>query len=486
MKPDLASSQRWRKAERGWGILAVVRLDSRRALGVLGLVLMGFSLAQSATDFFTPLENHPNLLQARYSLEAAQAQLRALQSPVSLQAQGGVSFFQTTPPPGAPVCPNPINPECAALPDSGRNISLGLAFTPFPFGDIADQVNGAAIGVEQALVGYRQAKAQLEGQAIEAFYRVQLSGSGLEAARVGLRLAQANLEATKLRDARGAANPGEVRQAEANLRQAAVQVSDAERNLALAQSGLADLVGNSAAQPPKLAVPQPANPPAVRQAELNLAQARLNYDKAVRSVLPVLQGSYTRYPNATDSVGVSINSRTLQPTLNYSSQVPSSRTAPQDRIEGTLTIGLSLNLSLGLGDALEAAQKQVDAAGQALEAARRSAKLQEDSLRSALQTAEANLANANQAVSDAQKSLEEAKERERLGLASPLATLQAELALAQARTALVQADLSRTQRVLDLYRFYAVPPSEAASAAPPSGYSSEAAQRPGDTGTQVR
>jgi len=450
----------WMKLENPRSTLALMRLDSPKPLLTLCFALLGFSLAQGTPSFFAPLENNPNLLQARYSLEAAQAQLRALQSPVSLQGQGGVSFIQASPPPGAPTCPAAGPQICADISGTGRNISLGLAFTPFAFGDVADQVNGAAIGVEQAQLGYRQARAQLEGQAVEAFYRVQLAGSGLETARVGLRLAQANLEATKVRDARGAANPGEVRSAEANLRQAAVQVSDAERNLALAQGGLADLVGNSTAQPPKLTVPQAATPPAVRQAELQKAQAQLNYEKAVRSVLPVLQGSYTRYTSPSDTVSLSINSRTLQPTLNYTNQTPSSRTPPEDRINGNLTIGLSLNLSLGLGDALNAAQKQVDAANQALDAAKRSAKLQEDSLKSALQTAEQSLANANQALTDAQKSLEEARERERLGLASPLATLQAELALAQAQTAAVQADLSRTQRVLDLYRFYAVPPSE--------------------------
>ncbi len=111
-------------------------------------------------------------------------------------------------------------------------------------------------------------------------------------------------------------------------------------------------------------------------------------------------------------------------------------------------------------DALEAAQKQVDAARQALEVARRNSKLQEDLLRSSLQTAEQSLANALQARADAERSLVETRERERLGLLSPLAALQAELALAQARLGVEQAELNRVQRILDLYRFYALPPSE--------------------------
>lgn len=412
-----------------------------------------------AQGFFAPLENHPSLLQARLGLEAAQAQLRATLSPLSFQAQGGVSFFEVTPPPGAPTCPNPLNPQCATLPSDGRQITLGLTFTPFPFGDVSDAANQAALGVEQAALGLRQTRTQLEAQAVEAALRVRLTEAGLEVARLGVRLAQANLEATRLRASRGAASPSEVRQAEASLRQAVLQQADAERNLALAQQGLADLIGQERAAPPRLAVPIGGLPPQVRQAELQLANAQIAYDRAVRGVLPVVQGSYTRNTSSNDALTLSINSRTLQPSLSYTNQ-SQGRTAPQDRIAGTLTIGLSANITFGVLDALEAAQKQVEVARQALEAARRSSKLQENLLRASLQTAEQNLANALQARADAERSLSEARERERLGLLSPLAALQAELALAQARLGVEQAEQNRVQRILDLYRFFALPLSE--------------------------
>ncbi|MCX7601094.1 MAG: TolC family protein [Meiothermus sp.] len=423
-------------------------------LAALGTFQLGL-----AQGFFTPLENHPSLLQARLGLEAAQAQLRATQSPVSLQAQGGFSFFEVSPPPGPPTCPNPLNPQCINLPGDARQISLGLTFTPFPFGDVSDAVSQAAIGVEQAALGVRQARTQLEAQAVEAFLRVRLAESGLEVARLGVRLAQANLEAARLREGRGAASPSEERQAEASLRQAALQQADAERNLALARQTLADLVGSANATPPRLLVPGEGLPPQVQQAELQLANAQVAYDRALRGVLPVVQGSYTRNTSPNDALTLSINSRTLQPTLSYTNQ-SQGRSAPQDRINGTLQIGLSANIAFGVLDALEAAQKQLDAARQAVEAARRSSKLQEDLLRSSLQTAEQNLANALQARADAERALAEARERERLGLASPLATLQAELALAQARLGVEQAELNRTQRILDLYRFFALPLSE--------------------------
>ncbi len=423
------------------------------------LAVAGATGAGWGQGFFAPLESHPSLVQARLGLEAAQAQLRATQSPVSFQAQGGVSFFEVSPPPGPPTCPNPLNPQCINLPSDGRQISLGVTFTPFPFGDISDAVSQAAIGVEQAALGLRQARTQLEAQAVEAAYRVRLAETGLEVARLGVRLAQANLEATRLRESRGAASPSEVRQAEASLRQASVQQADAERNLALARQSLTDLIGSGSATPPPLVVPSEGIPPQVRQAELQLANAQVAFDRAVRGVLPVVQGSYTRNTSDNDAITLSLNSRTLQPTLSYTNQ-SQGRTSPQDRVNGTLQIGLSANIAFGVVDALEAAQKQVDAARQAVEAARRSSKLQEELLRSALQTAQESLANAQQARADAERSLNEARERERLGLLSPLVTLQAELGLAQARLGVEQAELNRTQRILDLYRFFALPLSE--------------------------
>lgn len=426
---------------------------------LLYLLLPVWPSPAMAQNFFAPLENHPTVLQAYLGLQAAQAQLRATQSPLSLQAQGGVSFFEATPPPLPPFCPDPLNPQCISLPSEARQITLGLTFTPFPFGDVADAVNQAAIGVEQAQLGLRQARTQLQAQAIEAALRVRLSESGLEVARLGQRLAQASLEATRLRESRGAASPSEVRQAEASLRQALLQQADAERSLSLARQSLTDLIGQGRAAPPPLVTPAQTTPPQVRQAELQLMNTHTALKRAVRGVLPVVQGSYTRNTSPNDSWSLSLNSRTLQPSLGFTNQ-SQGRGAPQDRIVGTLQVGLSASIAFGVVDALQAAQKQVDAAHQALEATRRSSRLQEELLRSAVQTTELSLQNALQLRLDAERSLSEARERERLGLASPLASLQAELGLAQASLGVEQAELSRTQRLLDLYRFFALPPSE--------------------------
>ncbi|PZA08466.1 TolC family protein [Meiothermus sp. PNK-Is4] len=408
-----------------------------------GIQLLACGLGQS---FYAPLQNHPSLVQARLALEAAQAQLRAQQSPVSLQAQGGNAWLHFK---------DPI-PDTQAV-----SASVGLAFTPFPFGDTADAIAQARLGVEQAALGLRQTQASLEAQALEAAYRVRLAQVGLEVAQSGARLAQASLEAVRLRAQREAASPAEVRQAQAQLRQAQLQVEDAERNLELAQRNLSDLLGTAALgalpePPPPLAV----TPPSVRQAELQVAQAQLNYARAERGIWPVAQASYTYNTSPRDSFSLSLNSRTLQPQVGYSYQNPPTTTTGQVKPESQFQIGLSVNLSPAIFDALEAGRKQIEAAQAALEAAKRAAALQEASLRSALQGAEAQVGLAQTALQDAERTLAEARERERLGLASPLATLQAELGLAQARLALEQASLNRLSRLLDLYRFYALPLSE--------------------------
>ncbi|WP_018465312.1 TolC family protein [Calidithermus timidus] len=432
-----------------------VKSLQRRGLFILafGVQFLAHSLAQS---FYAPLQNHPLLVQARLGLEAAQAQLRAQASSVSLQAQGGNAWlnFQD---------PIPATQVASA--------SVGVVFTPFPFGDTADAITQARLGVEQAALGLRQAQANLEAQALEAAYRVRLAQLGLEAAQSGARLAQASLEAVRLRAQREAASPAEVRQAEAQLRQAQLQAEDAGRNLELARRNLSDLLGASALEmlfsphsgetiPPIPSPPLPATPPSVRQAELQLVQAQLNYARAERGIWPVAQASYTYNTSPRDSFSLSLNSRTLQPQLGYSYQNPPTTSTGQPRPESQFQLGVSLNLSPAIFEALEAGRKQVEAAQAALEAAKRSAALQEASLQAALQSAEAQVSLAQAAQQDAERSLAESRERERLGLSSPLATLQAELGLAQAQLALEQAKLNRLSRILDLYRFYAQPLSE--------------------------
>lgn len=433
-------------------------LKWQRGLAV-GLVL-GIGLAQS---FFAPLDSHPSLVQAQLGVDAAQAQLRALQSPIALQ--GGVSYTGYDLKPLDAVCTNgsltPVqlatDPRCYPIPNQ-TGASLTLAFSPFAFGDSGDLIAQAAVGVEQSQLGLRQARANLEAQAIETAYRVEVAQSGVSVAQSAQKLSQASLDATRLRLERSAATVADVRQAEATARQAQGQVQESQRNLVLAQQNLTDLLGKLA-DPPTLEVPTAGIPPLVRQAELQAQLAQISYGKAMRAIWPVLQGSFTRNLSDNNSLSVGLDSRSLQPSLTYNYQDPG-RTVPQNRIDNIYQVRLSVNLSFALLDALQAAQAQVNAAQQGIESAKRNVGLQENILRSALQSADSSLALAKAAQSDAEKNLSETRERERLGLVSPLSTLQAELTLEQAKLGMEQANANRIARILDLYRFYALPPSQ--------------------------
>lgn len=429
----------------------------RRHLG--WIVLLG-GLA-GAQGFFAPLEQHPSLRQAYYGVLAAEANVRALESPVALQGQAGLASLGYAPPP-ADCQPGDPRPACYTPPSDARSLSLSLTLTPFPFGDVADNLTQARVGLEQAKIGYRQARAQLEAQALEAAYRRKLAEGAVGVAQSGLRLAQGSLEATRLRQSREAASASEVRQAEAGVRQAQSQLDDAQRNLELAGLTLREFFGTDRVEPVEVPVPRPFPAPAVLQAELQVIQAQLAFDRALRNALPVVQGSYSWYPSSTSTWSLSLNSRTLQPALGFSylDPNPGRSSPPQDRLRSEWRVGLSFSLTPALFDAIDAGERQLEAARAGLEAAKRNAALQEQALRASLAAAERGLGLAQSALADGEKALNEARERERLGLTSPLATLQAELAAQQARLGLEQARLARAQRLLDLYRFYALPPSE--------------------------
>lgn len=412
--------------------------------------LGGFAWGQG---FFSGVQTHPALLQAKLGLEAAQASLRAQQSPIALQAQGGGSWFRVSPPP--PNCPSP-SPACANLPGSATSLSVGASLNLLAFGDVADNLTQASLAVEQARLGLRQTQTTLETQALEAAYRYLVAQRGLQAAQAGQVLDLASLEATRVRQSKNAATPAELRQSESTLRGANLQLDDAKRGLSLAQNNLREWGLSPEATPPMPKVPAPSPTPQMMQARFGVVQAQLAFARAERAAWPVLQGSYTHFLDANQSLSLSLDSRSLQPRVGYTYQDPA-RTSPQDRIEGEFRVGLSAAFSPALFDALQAGNRQLEAASAGLEAATRSAALQRLALESAYRSAELNLELAQQALQDARLALQETRERERLGLVSPLVTLQAELSLAQADLALAQANSGLVSRILDFYRLYALP-----------------------------
>jgi len=403
--------------------------------------------------FLAPLAGYPSLRASAESVASAKAALHAAYDPVSLQATGGYSHFDNN-----PVDTDPVTPGVQPLPANGGQISADVTLRPWLFGDTADQANKSRIQLQQAQLDYDDALTGLQAQAVQAAYGVQLARESLASARQGEQVSQAALDATRLRASKGAASDRDLRSAETGLEQAKQYVANAQGSLSVAQATLQSLVGG--ATPPdvealSLAVPD-GTALSVQKARLSAELAGVSVANATRSVYPVVQAGYTWNVDNKDSVGVSIDSRTLQPKVSYDFQTPGTA-FPQNQINGSFQIGVSVTISPGVLDGLDATRAQLRAARDGVDAAQKGAGVQKASLDNDLAQARRALALAQRKVSDAQTTLQEDQSRQALGLGTPLETQQAALDLTQARLDLQQARQDVLAKTLAYYRFYAKP-----------------------------
>ena len=431
----------------------------KRTLILALLLLTSAVAAQSSQDaptlstFLAPLADQPSLRAAGEQVTSAEAQLRAAYDPVSLQASGGYTAFDTT-----SVDINPAQPGTQTLPASGGQISAAVTVRPWLFGDTADQADKSRLQLAQARLDYRDALTGLQIQAVQAAYGVQLARESLDSAKEGEKVAQAALDATRLRHDKGAASDRDLRSAETGVEQAKQYVANAQGGLALAQTTLESLVGPTAAPDVStLALDVPDGTAlSVQKARLNGDLAAVSVRNATRSVYPVVQAGYTWNVDSKDSLGISIESRTLQPKVSYDFQSPGT-SFPQDQINGSFQIGVSMNISPGVIDGLQATHAQLRAAQDAVDAAVRSAAVQKASLDNDLTQAKGALRLAQRQLDDARATLREDQTRENLGLGTPLTTQQAALDLTQRQLDLQQARQDVLAKTLAYYRFYAHP-----------------------------
>jgi outer membrane protein TolC len=449
----------------------------------LGLSFLGLSSAQDLSDFLTALQKHPAVLASKALVNASQSQLDAVYFPVSGELTAGYNRLS-------------VDTEGLTLPanfdenefKNGVQFSATATFRPFVFGDIADLAGQRELDLKRNQLSFRQTLANLEAQALEAALQVQVAENALLLAQQAQSLSSSVLEITQTRLAKGAATKTDLLNSEQNLFEAQNQVKSAELQLALAQQGLNNLVGSVRLTDMPQLEPVTGTLPAVIQAQLDLALAQIGRGNSERGLYPVGQLSYTLpirgEETVTDAMGnstqqqtvnselaFSIESRTLQPSLKYSYQNPKQTVAgfaaqPQlgldlADLQGSLTIGVSLSISPEAIAALQAADARLAAAQAGLVAAQDNATLSELSLQNALETSRLGLQLSEQALANASLNLDNTKERSQLGLATELDVQQAALALTQSKLSQLTAKLSYLQAVLNTYRSYAIPVSEA-------------------------
>lgn len=432
-----------------------------RALSaLLFTMLITAATARDLQDFLAPLEDHPGLAAATAQLRLEEAQRASARDPFNLSISAGYSAFQLSD--DLEGLPEPIR-ELLSPPESASQFSADLTLRPFPFGDIADLVEQTELQYGLALISWRETLASLQVNAVTTAYSLHLATDSLTLAEEARQLAVSALEATELRHANGAATDRELREAEAGAAEAAALAASAEAGVALARQALRSLVGDR--EPPareQLVLPLPEGEAAsVQRARLQAGLARVGARNARRSVLPVAQAGYTSFVDEQNSLGISIESRTLQPNLNWTWQ-STARSFPESLIDGSFQIGVSASLSPAITAALRAAEAQEEAADQALSAAQQLAATERAALLNQLAEAERELELKDLLYRNARLALEEAETREELGLAIPLETQQAAMAVLRAELELSQARQQQLERSLALYTFTAQPLMEVA------------------------
>lgn len=428
----------------------------RRALSALLLTLLLTSAAaRDLYEFLAPLAEHPGLAAATAQLRLEEAQLASARDPFSLNISAGYSSFQLSD--ELPALPAP-GPEAALPPESASQFSADLTLRPVPFGDIADLVEQSELQYGLALISWRETLTSLQVNAVTTAYALHLAQDSLQLAEEALELAGNALEATELRHRNGAATDRELREARAGAAEAASLAAAAEAGVALARQALTSLVGEQ--EPPareQLLLNLPSGEAAsVQRARLQAGLARVGARNARRSVLPVAQAGYTSFVDEQNSLGISIESRTLQPNLNWTWQ-STPRAFPETLIEGSFQVGVSARISPAISAALRAAEAQEEAAEQGLQAAQDLAATERTSLLNQLAEAERQLDLMDLLCRNAQLALQETETREELGLAIPLETQQAALAVLRAELELSQARQQQLERSLALFTFTAQP-----------------------------
>lgn len=387
-------------------------------------------------DFLLLARNYPSVQASLASYQAAKSRLEQANSAVTFSAD---SSYTASPDPNT----------------QGFNLTTGLSFRPFAFGDTEDVVRQREFELQQALLNYREVLTGTELRVLEAEWALRLSQEAVSLAQEGFATAEENLRATRLRFEAGRTTVQEVRSAEYGLQEAQNLLQNAQVNAEVAASALRSFVGEARlAELPALALPE-GEALAVQRARIGLELAKITLYGVERDLYPVARASFQAGLQNTSAFSLSVNSSTLEPKVEYRYDATGLENGASQ-----FQIGVNLTLSPGTFSAIDAAKKNLESAQASLNAATSEAQQEQARLQGVQAEAERGLALAQLAFDDAQANLSEAKEREDLGISLPLDTQRAALALTQAGFDLQNARLNAQRALFSFYTFYAKPLSE--------------------------
>lgn len=391
-------------------------------------------------NFLYALQNSSELEAANATVRAAEASLAQARNPAAVEA--GLSTR-------AP----------AATLDNFSDTRLNVGVTAYPlYGEKGDLARLRELELEQAKLNLNLAQTQLEIVALESAADVQLSERALELAQTSAGAAEAGYRTTELRVQRGIATAQELRDAGASRQEAQNLLMSAEANLELARATLSKFVGEAQlANFPVLPLPT-GTPISLQSADRTVEAARIGRAGATRPFIPVARLNYTYDIGAQSRFSASVDSSTLAPSLDYSYDIDGYG-------EGSnLYLSISATFSPEQLDNVTRLEETLGAAEAAREAAEQDARIAEVRLRNRWAETDRNRRLADLILQNAERTLAEVRERERLGVGSPVETQAAAIALAQAGLDLRDSYSEHFIALLDLYEFFGLPPSEVLAA----------------------
>ena len=405
-----------------------------RYLFLTALLSTGLAGAQGNVEsFLASLENYPGLQAARTSLALAEARLEQAYDPFGLTLN---SAFDPQP----------------AEDDPTFTASAGAVFRPFLYGENADLVGQRQVELDQARLDYNEALTNLQVEALEAAWSVQLAEESLRLAQEGTTVADRSLTSTQARLERGVAAAPELRDAQLGVTGAQNLRADSEDALALAQLRLETFVGAARLGAlPEYPLPGEGVPLAVARAQNDIALQRVDIAPLQRNLYPVVQASYAQGLGDRNALFASINTASFAPSVGYS--------YTSDGADTGFRLSVSYDISLNDFDAVGIAEDEVAQAQLALQNVVERSQLVRSGLINVLASARRNLDLARRSFESAQQTLEETQAREELGLSLPLETQQAAVAVTEAGQLFQAARLAVQAARFDLYEFYALPPS---------------------------
>jgi outer membrane protein TolC len=369
------------------------------------------------------------------------------------------------------------NTETAGTGREGlQPITLSATFNVLPFGPAAENLQRNEWLLQEATIDLREAVAGAAVTAAERYLTALRAQQETALREAQVALTEGRLEAVRTRFEVGAANQGQLLEAELEVSSAQAELANALRQQVGALASLSVSLGVDvpavAGEPPRAALPTDVaaevtlgETASVLVAEIRVLQAELGYHTRLRDFLP---SGAVSFDIATSSgwqslrVGASLDTRAFQPGISLAyDPSPAAASLPGGSATST-TISLTARIPLdaSMPAALDAAHLNVEGSRMRAALARDLAALEVSNRRRQWEAAVASEALSREVLDARRASLRATRERVALGIATELDSRHAELTVQSAELALLRNQDAALVALMRLMQSLALDPTE--------------------------